>query len=183
MEFEPTVQRVQAVPVTLEGADLMVFSLGGRAHVADRDLFNLLLRPVMNDVKVDVHLDVSLPSVKKMAELVKEIDRRSARPNLAEIEKQTRRRTTSIKPIEPLGAAKGNSDLSSYPKKLQFPLASSRRQVWDALEDPRTLDEIQEWTAMTNQAVYAALTGMRNDALVHKRDSDGRWERTREEEL
>ena len=79
-------------------------------------------------------------------------------------------------------ALRGDSSLpgpSGYPEALRDPRSTTLRAVWDALGiEPSGVSGIERTTGLGNKQVSMALMGLRDKCLVHKRDSDGAWERT-----
>ena len=75
-------------------------------------------------------------------------------------------------------------DLTGYPESLRDPKAVDMRAVWDALRaKPLAFGELMAAAGINpdGSTAYGALSRMREKCLIHKRDFDGKWERTAEE--
>lgn len=95
----------------------------------------------------------------------------------ADIDRQKAKRASKI---DRLGKIANGQLLDDYPEPLRHPLAVNQRAVWDALRAPAAMGDIELDTGVENGALYQTLMTMRNKALIHKRDSDGKWERCQE---
>lgn len=80
-----------------------------------------------------------------------------------------------------LGRESDVLNLTGYPESLKNPLSTSTRAAWDALLKPKTLAEVELETSLSNGAAFQALKSLREKGLAHKRDLDGKWERTTKE--
>ena len=153
MRFESRFNEVEAVPVELSGEALMAVNAGGRAHCIPAEWFTLLFQ------EAPKRQDAPAPAPQKRFVKRNGIPESSTGSRLA-----------------------AEVRLRGYPEALRDPRSTTLRAVWDALGiEPSSVSGIERTTGLGNKQVSMALMGLRDKCLVHKRDSDGAWERTREE--
>lgn len=153
MRFEP-IGPVEATEFELAGAAMVAVAVNDRAHVMDAAMFRLLFQPAFQGPVEPLPVEVT-----------------------------QRKPKAAPKPVAG-GRISREVALRHYPESLRGPRATTQRAVWDALADgAKGLSDLCRAAGLdaSDSNGYAALNSMRNKMLVHKRDSDGAWERTREE--
>lgn len=151
MRFEP-IGPVEATEFELAGAAMVAVAVNDRAHVMDAAMFRLLFQPAIEGPVEPLPVEVT-----------------------------QRKPKAAPKPVAG-GRLSKEVALRHYPEALRDPRATGQRAVWDALGiEASGVDGLERTTGLDNKQVSMALMAMRGKYLVHKRDSDGAWERTREE--
>lgn len=185
-EFESRSATVTASLFTLMGREYVALDGAGKVVVLPGDVFRALFRPKVADALLD---EFKRRQARLLGIPVEQLDHDSAVTDFERLQSD-KRRLAPADVLAPSGKAATRrrnaavtehaTDLSMYPEAMRHPLAESQRTVWDALDVPRGMDDLQSKTGMTSPSLYSALSTMRNRCLVHKRDADGKWERTEE---
>lgn len=151
MRFEP-IGPVEATEFELAGAAMVAVAVNDRAHVMDAAMFRLLFQPAFEGPVEPLPVEVT-----------------------------QRKPKAAPKPVAGSRLSKEVA-LRHYPEALRDPWSTTLRAIWDALGiEPSSVSGIERTTGLGNKQVSMALMSLRDKCLVHKRDSDGAWERTREE--
>lgn len=174
MRFEP-IGPVEATEFELAGAAMVAVAVNDRAHIMDAAMFRLLFRKIEAAPPAPVDCDPiavtreNMRTIRRQAETLPKNAAASMRKS--PVRSRVEREVNAV-------------SLSSYPEALRDPRANMQRALWDALADgAKNFSDLCRAANLdpANSNVYGGLTAMRNKLLVHKRDSDGAWERTREE--
>lgn len=172
MNYRPSFDSMEATPFELAGNRLIAFAHGDRVHTIDRDMFELLFRPVTGQVggaePEPILAPVPVPAAKA-----------SPKPKPKALPAPSR----SARP-KPEAAESEQSSLDQYPVELRDPRASSLRFVHDALlVGPAPLGELVKrcqcigWADAESGRVMGALCKLRDKRLARKQDEmiGGDW--------
>lgn len=177
MNFEPVVSSVSATPVVHEGVPLVVLTVGDRAHVVDRAVFDLLFRPIASCcVDLQVAATYASTGLERMGAAATELAAKIAE----KVEPQKPSATKRVPASKQTGPV---SDLSDYPSALRDPRAETQRGIYDALQrGPLPLVKITEALCdagrqIESSAVMTGLQKLRDKGLAKKLDASvgGDW--------
>jgi hypothetical protein len=170
MKYVPSFDSVEAVPVDLDGANLMALSDGQKAHIVSRDTFELMFRLVHEQAPQLV----AAPACQALAPPVRKWEKLK-RANQKRLAKAAAARPT---------VSRATKEFDAYPVVLRDPRADAQRRVYDALgQGPAPLTGLTErckdagWAAADTGMVMAALGKLREKRLAKKQDAmlGGDW--------
>jgi hypothetical protein len=193
MRFSPVCDAVEAVPVDLLGASLMVVALGDRAHVVDRGAFELLFQvaPAPTAARGDTaDLGAALAQMAAASVAPAVASEQAVSPR-----RQKRAAAPVVAPkatADPAAAEAGpaseqkpkSKELSDYPATLRDARATSLRTAYDALmAGPAALGAVVircrnlGWTEAESGVVMKAICKLKEKRLARKADATfgGDW--------